>query len=262
MDTVLTSPEAEIAAKHTILRGVVGSTVHGTNLPGTDDRDEMGVAIEPPAYVIGLKVFEQHIQRDRPEGVRSEPGDLDLTVYSLRKWTRLALKGNPSVLLLLFTPMVVTEEPLGTELRELAPAFASRRAAAPFLGFINQQKERLLGERGQLRVNRPELVEKHGWDVKYGGHILRLAHQGVEYLSTGKLSLPMPIEQREEVLAVRRGEWSMEKTLTRAGEIVHELEDLRLSSPLPPEPDTERIEKWLVSAYQRDWVDIRNQLDA
>ena len=33
----------EIAERGTILRSLVGSTVHGLANPGTDDRDEMGV---------------------------------------------------------------------------------------------------------------------------------------------------------------------------------------------------------------------------
>jgi hypothetical protein len=41
-----------------ILRSVVGSTVHGLSNPGTDDRDEMGVCVEPPEYVIGLRRFD------------------------------------------------------------------------------------------------------------------------------------------------------------------------------------------------------------
>lgn len=246
---------ATIASQNTILRGVVGSTVHGTNIEGTDDRDEMGVCIEPPEYVVGLQTFEQYIQRDRPEGVRSQPGDLDLTVYSLRKWIRLALKGNPSILLLLFVPAsaLVEIKPTGYELRELAWAFASKRAAEPFLGFIRQQKERLLGERGQLRVNRPELVAKYGYDTKYAGHILRLAHQGVEYMTTGALTLPMPEDARQEVLAVRRGEWSMQQALTRAGELERELADLRTTSPLPGEPDKDAVERWMIDTYFGHW---------
>ena len=34
-----------------ILRATVGSTAHGLHLAGTDDRDEMGICIEPPASV-------------------------------------------------------------------------------------------------------------------------------------------------------------------------------------------------------------------
>ena len=35
---------------------------------------------------------------------RSGAGDLDVIVYSARKWARLALAGNPTVLLILFVP--------------------------------------------------------------------------------------------------------------------------------------------------------------
>lgn len=37
-----------------------------------------------------------------PVQPRSEAGDLDLIVYSLRRWMRLALRANPTVLLPLF----------------------------------------------------------------------------------------------------------------------------------------------------------------
>lgn len=41
--------KSEIATKNEILRGLVGSTAHGINIVGQDDRDETGVFIEPPA---------------------------------------------------------------------------------------------------------------------------------------------------------------------------------------------------------------------
>ncbi len=48
----------EIAEQGTILRAVVGSRLHGLAIDGQDDRDEMGICIEPPDYVVGLKRFE------------------------------------------------------------------------------------------------------------------------------------------------------------------------------------------------------------
>ncbi|MFH8979386.1 DNA polymerase beta superfamily protein, partial [Streptomyces sp. NPDC017890] len=92
-----------IADSNTVLRGQVGSGLHGVTT-GNDDRDEMGVCIEPPEFVIGVSKFEQYQYRTQPEGVRSGAGDLDLVVYSLRKWARLAEAGNPTVLLLMFIP--------------------------------------------------------------------------------------------------------------------------------------------------------------
>jgi predicted nucleotidyltransferase len=108
-----------IATDGCVLRALVGSTVHGLSNPGTDDRDEMGVCIEPPEYVIGLRRFEHFVYRTQGEGQPSGPGDLDLTIYGLRKWCRLALRGSPTVLLLLFVEGddVLLRTPVGEELQ-------------------------------------------------------------------------------------------------------------------------------------------------
>jgi hypothetical protein len=96
----------ETAERCTILRGLVGSTVHGLNVnDGIEDRDEMGICVEPLEDAMALWApFEQFIYRSAAEregrdDARSSAGDLDLTIYSLRKWTRLALKGNPTIML-------------------------------------------------------------------------------------------------------------------------------------------------------------------
>lgn len=248
------SVSKEIAEANTILRSEVGSTVHGLGV-GTDDRDEMGVCVEPPDYVIGLRHFEQFVYRTQPDGVRSGPGDLDLTIYSLRKWCSLALKGNPTILLLLFTPReactVWTTE--AERLRSLAWAFASRRAGKAFLGYMQQQRQRLLGERGQMSVKRPELVAAHGYDTKYAGHIVRLGFQGIDYLSTGKIDVPMRAEERDYILDVRRGNVGLNDVLTRAGELEETLKVLLDTSPLPDEPAHDVVNRFLIETYESFW---------
>src|SRR5262249_10100204 len=42
-----------LAEPNTVLLGLVGSTVHGVTVDDADDRDEMGICIEPPEYVAG-----------------------------------------------------------------------------------------------------------------------------------------------------------------------------------------------------------------
>src|ERR1700759_2344626 len=126
----------EIAEKGMILRVQVGSGVHGTAITGQDDRDEMGLCLEPPQFVTGLarvpngsgrlspsvrfEQYERHTAWDRPGGLanRSGAGDLDVIIYSARKWARLALAGNPTVLLVLFVPdhEVVFRSEAGAEL--------------------------------------------------------------------------------------------------------------------------------------------------
>jgi predicted nucleotidyltransferase len=249
----------------TILRATVGSTVHGLHHGGQDDRDEMAVFVEPPEYLLGLARsrgirgglfgFEHYVERTQPEGVRSGPGDLDLVAYSLRKYVRLALKGHPTIMLLLFVPdeLVLVKTELGEELRELRPALLSRRAGRGYLGYLQGQKERLLGERGQKRVNRPELVDAHGYDTKYAMHAARLGYQGVELLETGRLTLPMPEPERSRVMAIRTGERTFEEAVAEIEEVEQRLASALELSPLPAKPDQARVNGFLVDAYRRAW---------
>src|SRR3712207_5861454 len=208
-----------IAEEGCILRTVVGSTVHGLANAGTDDRDEMGVCVEPPEYVLGLRPFEHWVFRTQPEGAPSGPGDLDLTVYGLRKYCRLAAKGSPTVLLLLFVEgeHVMVRDALGARLQALAPAFVSKRTGRSFLGYVDAQRRGLLGERHTPRAR--ELSAAHGYDTKYAMHALRIAHQGHELLTTGRISLPVGEPERSRLMDVRRGEVPLDRKSTRLNSI-------------------------------------------
>jgi hypothetical protein len=238
-----------------IYRCQVGSGVHGVTVSGQDDRDEMGMCIERPEYVIGLKSFEQYVYRTQPEGVRSGYGDLDLTVYSLRKWTRLALAGNPSVLIPLFVPfdevVIVTEVGLG--IRKHPDRFLSKQTAARFLGYMQAQREQMMGLRGKKHTNRPELIEKYGFDCKFAYHMVRLGLQGVELLRTGKITLPIPEPDRTWLSELRVGKRTKEDALDYAVELESDLRKLRLTSDLPEHPDYDRANTWLIDTYRREW---------
>jgi uncharacterized protein len=256
---------SELVERGTILRATVGSTVHGLHHGGQDDRDEMAVFVEPPEYRLGLRLargqgrklhpLEHWVERTEPEGVRSGPGDLDLVSYNLRKYLRLALKGHPTVLLLLFVPpeLTVVETDLGRELRRMTGAILSRRAGRGYLGYLGGQRERLLGTRGQKRVNRPELVEAHGFDTKYAMHAVRLGYQGLELLETGRLTLPMPEPERSRVMAVRLGERSFDDVIAEIDEVEARLQAALERTPLPAEPDRAAVDAFLVDAYRRAW---------
>lgn len=257
-ETVFRSPHTsqahqEIANNGLILLVQVGSLLHGT-ATGDDDRDEMGICIPPPEYVIGLKQFEQYEYRTKPMGVRSGRGDLDKTVYSLKKYARLAAGGNPSVLLPLFAngPAVQYTSWPGHDLRARADLFISKTAGARFLGYLTRQRDRMVGTLAQ-RTNRPELVEKYGFDTKFGGHAVRLGIQGVELMKTGRITLPMPEKDRGRVLSVRLGNFSKNAVLSMIEDKRAELRELSVSSELPPVADYEAIDRWLVDVHQKWW---------
>jgi predicted nucleotidyltransferase len=210
--------------------------------------------------LVGFTEFEQYIYRSAAEregrhDAPSQPGDLDLTIYSLRKFLRLAMQGNPQIIQTLFVPPALTlwRNRDGNELQELAPFIVSKKAGMRYLGYMESQRQKLLGERGQKRVNRPELEEKFGFDTKYMMHVLRLGFQGVELLSTGKLSFPMPDADRAFTYATRLGEVPLQEALTKAGELERELKDLLSSSWVRDEPDREYIQSWMLETYSRNW---------
>lgn len=259
----------EIAARGTILRVQVGSGVHGTAIGGQDDRDEMGVCLEPPDFITGVRrvpglsgqipfeQYEYHSAWERDGGLanRSGAGDLDVIIYSARKWVRLALAGNPTVLLPLFVPdeevVVITDS--GRELRAHADRLASRRAAERFLGYMTAQRRAMTGE-SPAHTNRPELVAVHGYDTKFAMHALRLGVQGREYLSTGRITLPIPEPDLASLRAVRRGEWELPAVLDWCERLEAELASLSETSPLPAEPDLDWVNDWLHRSYTSFWA--------
>lgn len=253
---------AAIAANHTILQCQVGSGVHGTAIAGTDDRDEMGICVEPPEYVIGLQRFEQYIYRTATErtGDPNEPsqaGDLDLTVYSLRKWLRLALQGNPTVLLPLYAPdhEIVTITGLGRELRDNAGLIISRQAGHRFIGYLRQQRQRMLDGTVAKRVNRPALVEEYGFDTKFAGHMVRLGLQGVELMETGSITLPVPEPWRSWIRELRQGGHTQQEALDAALEFETKLLRLVDTADMPERPDAAWADRWLMSVYERAWTE-------
>lgn len=243
----------QIADENTIILGQVGSGLHGVTT-GADDRDEMGICIEPPECVIGLEKFEQYIYRTQPDGARSGQGDLDLCVYSLRKWTKLAAEGNPSVLLMLWIPdhELVVKTSLGSRLQASSEMFVTKQAGRKFLGYLNSQREGLMGTHHR-HTNRPELIEKYGFDTKYAYHALRLGIQGIELLTEGYIHLPMKQVNRDALLCVRRGVTPLSEVLVWLNGLTLGLENLVDYAPVPDAPDWDRINNWLVDMYEAHW---------
>jgi hypothetical protein len=251
----------QIAREGLIFMAEVGSGVHGIAIDSaSDDTDYMGLTVEPPECVTGLETFDQfqrHTAWDRQGGLRerSGRGDCDYLVYGLKKFCRLALAGNPSILNLLFVPesAVVTSTIFSDELLENASWFISQQAAGRYLGYLHRQRLGMTGEAG-AKVKRPELVERFGYDVKYASHALRLGFQGVELLTTGRITLPMPEKQREMVLEIKRGEATMEQALHRIDAVEKALQYVADNNSLPDRPDYTAVNWWLHATYLERWA--------
>lgn len=241
----------------------VGSGAYGLAIAGTDDHDEMGILCEPKEWVLGLRRWGTTVRRTRadgssiPNGARSGPGDTDLVIHSMRKWVALALNGNPTIIALLYAPLLTEPTEAGQMLREEGHNLLSRRALTAYLGYLTQQKERLLGQRGQKRTKRPELVEAHGYDTKYAAHALRLGWQGIELATLGRLRLPMSEPERQYLIDVRTGEVPFHEVLKRIvqteGALRRFAVERRLPTVLPEKPNYDWAQEFLIRAYEEAW---------
>lgn len=250
---------AEMAERNTILRVRTGSGAHGISTDSSD-RDEIGICLEDPEFVIGLRTFEQHMFRDAAQrtgqfDAPSGAGDLDLTVYSLRKYARLALNGNPSMLEILFSTDHVIITPQGRELQDMASLFISKEAGPKYLGYLQAQRRSMQSKDGKGRdVTRPELVAKYGFDTKYAGHMIRLGLQGVELLATGRIKLPMRDGDADLIRRIRQGRLPLGWCLHEAERLENQIKMLLDgASTLPDHPARDAVNDWLFDTYTKHW---------
>lgn len=226
-----------------LLLAEYGSRAYGT---ATDrsDHDLMGIYIESDAQVYGLAEAKT---RQTDLGRRSTSADTDVTLHPLRKYVSLAAGGNPTVLSLLWSPPELIEKssPAAELLIAHRGLFVTRRAITAHLGYAISQRKALTGERSK-RVVRPELVEEHGYDTKFAGHLLRLLFQAIELVETGGYTLPMPEPELRTVRDVRAGRIDLESVLAAADELTERLRLLEGRSGLPERPDPAAVDRLLV----------------
>jgi predicted nucleotidyltransferase len=245
---------------YAILEVQTGSRLIGCEL-NSSDNDAMAILVEPFADVMAFSPFKNDVYRDAEvrtgdPHAKSQPGELDLSMYGLREYLRLVLKGNPTLTELLFVPkeMCSVYKAGARLIQDMATKMVSQRTLRAYLGYMANQRERLLGERGQKRTNRPELVEAYGYDTKYAYHVLRLGCQGNQLAAKGRLEFPLEGHVRASLLSVRKGEVCLNDAVEWMTELERLLEIKLKASELPAEPDYVRVEKMMQDIYWESWL--------
>jgi uncharacterized protein len=245
---------------------VGGSELHGAKVHGTDDLDIYGLYIEPPELVLGLESLPHFVWSTAGNDRRNGPNDVDITLYSLKKWAGLACKGNPTALHFLFAESDLRNASWAEVVRG-RKAFLARTFVKPFVGFADDQLKRMtgaaavssqelsmprMGAKGRgKKGQRPEIEEKYGYDVKAAMHTLRLLNECKELLSAGRITLPRP--ERNFLIRVRTGKYSMDKVVAMAQKLFAECEEAAKSSPLPERVDRGAVSRLLTAAYLKAW---------
>lgn len=232
---------------HPILAFIGGSELHGAKVEGTDDTDWCGIFLEPYTKCLGLSRMD-HFVHTTGDGNGNTPADVDVTFYSLRKWTSLAVKGNPSILQFQFAHPKMYKSWWMQFQWSVDGHLAAKSQLSAFLGYGAAQLARLKGERGQKNVKRAAIEEKYGYDTKYAMHALRLTQEGIEYAETGKITCPRP--NAAELIDVRLGKYTLPEICEKIEDGLADLHKARDLSPLPATLDIEKINKIVADVYR------------
>ena len=231
---------------------VGGSELHGAKVGKTDDTDLYGVYIEDPQHALGLEPREHFVWSTAGDERRNGPDDVDVTLYSLRKWAGMAAKGNATALHFLFAEPKEVDPKAWKKIQAQREVFLSRGSAKQFLGFADDQFKRLTGEKGSgKKGQRPEYIGKFGYDTKAAMHGLRLLYECLELMAHRRITLPRP--EKDLLIEVRSGEWTLERVLAHAKKLMKEVEEAVASSPLPETIDRTAISRLVAQIHLDFW---------
>lgn len=238
------------ATRSILLSGIVGSTAYGLAREGSDV-DRLGVFAVDTVKLHGLSTPSE-------SSVTKDP---DITLHEARKWCRLALNCNPTVMELVWLPddLYEVRTPLGEELISIRSAFLSAsRVRNAYLGYATQQFRRL-----ESRGNGTFSSDLAKRTAKHARHLMRLCMQGLELYVHGRLSIRVDNPEQYHVF----GEAVAQNPAVGKELIQYYSETFdQVSSVLPETADTETVEAWLhkvraahlqvCEAYERENTEI------
>lgn len=232
------------------------------------DCDFKGFGLPENKYLFGfLSRFEQ--TEDKEDICRAVPKLLEApgarngiegTIYSLPKFLKLALEGNPNLLEMLGTneEHLIVFSDAGKFLREHLSLFLSQKVRHSFLGYAIDQLHRIKSSREHETGKWAHLVAKYGYNTKHAMHLVRLLRMGYELLSEGKLIVNRRGIDADELLAIRDGAWPYDKVEIYTDYMKKKIIDFSESgkSPLPRVPKSKWVEDWYI-----DQVTEKRQYD-
>ncbi len=213
----------ELVERHTILAVVVGSRAYGLAGPGSD-HDRRGIYAAPTRDFWRLEKPPTHLDGPLPEQFS----------WEIERFCDLARQGNPTVLEVLWSPLVEQINGMGQDLLSVRRAFLSRRVEQTYGAYARDQFTKVANRRARTGET----------NHKQAMHMIRLLHAGTHLLRTGEVLVDVsPL--RDRLLAVKQGAVPFDQIAAWAASLQAELAAAALSSPLPAQPDLDTIDQLL-----------------
>ncbi len=159
---------------------------------------------------------------------------------------------NPNIIDSIFTPRrcVLSSTAIGEYIREHRIDFLHKGAWHKFKGYAYSQLNKIRTKAPTGK--RAELVEQHGYDVKFAYHVVRLLLEVEQILVARDIDLE---RDREQLKAIRRGEWTLPQLEAWAQTKEQQLETLYNASDVPYAPDEPLIRRHLMHCLEAHYGD-------
>jgi predicted nucleotidyltransferase len=183
--------------------------------------------------------------------------EYDIVVHSIVKYFDLCMENNPNMIDSLFVPerCISHITTIGQMVRDNRKIFLHKGCWPRFKNYAYRQMHKL--ETKEAHGKRKELIEKYGYDVKYAYNCPRLLSEVEQMLTEGDLDLQ---RNREQLKAIRRGEWTKEQLYDYFNDKEKHLEDVYSKSSLPALPDVPKIKSLLVDCLEHHFGSLGNAL--
>ena len=96
-------------------------------------------------------------------------------------------------------------------------------------------------------------VKEYGYDLKFGSHLFRLYYEGMQLLQTGNLILPFSGEEQQKMMAIKRGDYSLDQILQECESLEPNFDVEYDVSKLRHHPDEEGISKLQMALHLKFW---------
>lgn len=197
---------------------------------------------------------EHHIKIN--EGTKDEK-EYDLTSYNIVDFFMLAAQNNPNMIDALFVPNRCVNHctDIAKVMRENRQFFLNKGAYHKFKGYALSQMKKIRTK--EATGKRVALVDEFGYDTKFAYHVVRLANECQQILTTGDLDLE---QNREELKAIRRGEWTLDEFTENMKARIMALDSLYLTSKLQHSPDWNYLNQILLVCLESKYGSLNKAM--
>lgn len=239
---------------------VMGSVAYGVS-SDESDVDVYGICLPPKEAVFphlageipGFGTPQPRFEQWQEHHVMALEREWDFQVFGIVKFFQLAMENNPNVIDSLFTPRrcVLSSTAVGEYIREHRRDFLHKGAWHKFKGYAYSQLNKIRTKSPSGK--RAELVATHGYDVKFAYHVVRLLLEVEQILVDRDIDLE---RDREQLKAIRRGEWTLPQLEAWAQDKERQLETVYHASAVPYAPDEAQIRSHLLHCLEAHYGDL------